>query len=124
LSICENLRRLKGFDVKARAGNDGTKTGARAFAPHGVFALIGFFLTACAGLPNVGGAPLPPERAEAPPTYRDLADIPSPPRVTPPEMNQNTIQTLTDDRAKTAQAADDLRRQPFDQPDSTSQPGF
>jgi len=81
-------------------------------------------LGACGGLPKIAGSPLPPEPMAAKPVYRDLADIPAPPTVTPPEMNQGTIQTLTDDRAKTAQAADDLRREPFNQPDSAIQPGF
>ena len=58
------------------------------------------------------------------PVYRDLADIPEPPPVTPQAANDMTIETLAEDRAKTAHAADDLRRQPFMQPDSDIKPGF
>jgi hypothetical protein len=39
-------------------------------------------------------------------------------------MNRSTIEALTTDRAKTAQAAQDLRRQPFMQPDPATKPGF
>jgi hypothetical protein len=38
--------------------------------------------------------------------------------------NEMTIEGLAQDRAKTAQAAEDLRRQPFMQPDSDTKPGF
>jgi hypothetical protein len=72
----------------------------------------------------IGGAPVPPDPTDVRPVYRDLADIPDAPSVTPSEMNEDTIQALTQDRAKTAQAAQDLRRQPFDQPDSATQSGF
>jgi len=82
-------------------------------------------LAACAGLPSVGGRPLPPEGSQAAePIYRDLADIPAPPSITPPDVNQGMIEALTADRAKTAQAAEDLRRQPFDQPDPATKLGF
>jgi hypothetical protein len=83
-----------------------------------------FALGACAELPRIAGAPLPPAKDEPPPMYRDLADIPEPPPITPVAENESTIQTLTEDRAKTAQAAEDLRRQPFDQPDNSKLPGF
>jgi hypothetical protein len=114
----------KGFDVRPKAGKGRTGVGARSFAPLAVFAPVAFSLAACAGLPQIGGAPLPPEGTQAQPIYRDLADIPDPPPITPMEANQGTIQALTEDRAKTAQAAEDLRRQPFNQPDSATQPGF
>jgi hypothetical protein len=58
------------------------------------------------------------------PVYRDLADIPPAPSVTPMADNEMTIEGLAQDRAKTAQAAEDLRRQPFMQPDSDTKPGF
>jgi hypothetical protein len=83
-----------------------------------------FALGACAELPRIGGEPLPPEKGQAAPVYRDLADIPQPPVVTSHEDNESTIQTLTEDRAKTAQAGEDLRKEPFDQPDSSKTPGF
>jgi len=81
-------------------------------------------LGACAELPRIGGSPLPPLMDEPAPVYRDLADIPAAPAITPQEENDSTIQALTEDRAKTAQAAEDLRRQPFMQPDSDTKPGF
>jgi hypothetical protein len=97
---------------------------ARAFAPLGLVALTALLLGACSGLPKIDGAPLPPEPMQAKPVYRDLADIPDPPAVTPTEMNQGTIQALVKDRAITVQTADDLRRQPFNQPDSAAKTGF
>ena len=81
-------------------------------------------LGACAELPRIAGSPLPPPKDEPGPVYRDLADIPQPPLITPPEQTDNAIQTLTEDRAKAAQAAEDLRRQPFEQPDTSKTPGF
>ena len=98
------------------------KTGAIRRARWLVPAL--FVLGACAELPRIGGEPLPPPRDERAPVYRDLADIPEPPVVTPHSENQSTIQALTEDRARTAQAAENLRRQPFDQPDPATVPGF
>jgi len=83
-----------------------------------------FALGACAELPRIAGSPLPPAKDEPAPVYRDLADIPEPPPITPQAQNESTIQTLTEDRAKAAQAAQDLRRQPFDQPDNSKLPGF
>jgi hypothetical protein len=81
-------------------------------------------LVACAGLPKIDGAPLPPEPMQTKPVYRDLADIPAPPAISPPEMNQAAIQALMKDRAAAVETADNLRRQPFTQPDSAVQPGF
>jgi hypothetical protein len=110
--------------VRTRAPEGQTTGGARAFAPLSLVALTAFVLGGCGGLPKIGGAPLPPEPMQAKPVYRDLADIAAAPMVTPPEMNERTIQALMKDRATTAQTADDLRRQPFNQPDSAVQPGF
>ncbi|HMI96025.1 MAG TPA: hypothetical protein VK479_05885 [Micropepsaceae bacterium] len=87
--------------------------------------LMAVALAACASLPSIGGQQLPKETTPtAPPVYRDLADIPEPPGVSPPEANQEAIQSLTMDRAKTAQTAEDLRRQPFTMPDPSTPPGF
>jgi hypothetical protein len=117
--VCGICGDSEGLDVKA-VGNGG-KVGWRAYA----FAPLCLFgLAACSGLPEIGGAPLPPETSPVMPVYRDLADIPEPPAITPQAANDMTIETLADDRAKTAQAADDLRRQPFMQPDSDIKPGF
>ena len=87
-----------------------------------VLCLLG--LAACSSLPRIGGSPLPPETSAVEPVYRDLADIPPAPSVTPQPDNEVTIKGLAEDRAKTAQAAEDLRQQPFMQPDSDTKPGF
>ena len=88
-------------------------------------ALLGLFaLAACGSLPKIAGAMLPPDTSTTPPVYRDLADIPEPPAITPQSANNMTIDALAQERASTAQAADDLRRQPFMQPDNDTKPGF
>ena len=109
----------KAFAVDRLRNSSETCFGARFFAP-----LILLALAACSSLPAIGGSPLPPDPDSAGPVYRDLADIPDPPAITAHSANETTIGTLTDDRAKTAQAAQDLRRQTFMQPDSNTQPGF
>jgi len=89
--------------------------------------LLALILAACAGLPAIGGRPLPPATGQAgAPLYRDLAGIPDPPPISLPEANQAAIQSLTMDRARTAEAAEDLRRQPFAPPDPAPPlpPGF
>jgi hypothetical protein len=114
----------KGFGVRRTAERGEIRGAARAFASLLVQTAAVLVLAACSGLPEINGAPLPPEKNAARPIYRDLADIPDPPTVAAPEMNESAIETLTEDRAKTAQAAEDLRRQPFNQPDSANHPGF
>ena len=87
--------------------------------------LLAVALAACAELPRIGGLALPKEPAPAtPPVYRDLADIPEPPMISPPEANQATIDALSVERAKTAQTAEELRRQPFTMPDPAMTLGF
>jgi hypothetical protein len=83
-----------------------------------------FALAACSSLPKIAGATLPPDTSATQPVYRDLADIPQPPLTTSPSANNMTIDALAQDRASTAQAAEDLRRQPFMQPDNATKPGF
>ena len=81
--------------------------------------LLAVALAACAGLPRIEGLALPKEAAPAtPPVYRDLADIPEPPKISAPEENQEAIDSLMADRAKTEQTAEALRRQPFTMPES------
>jgi len=87
--------------------------------------LLTVALAACAGLPTIGGQNLPKETAPTtPPVYRDLADIPEPPVISPPEANEAAIESLMADRAKTAQTAEELRRQPFTMPDPAMTLGF
>jgi len=66
--------------------------------------LMGLGLAACAG------------RNGPPPVYRDLADIPNRPQVAPQSANDAVAQSLSEDRTRTNQAAEDLRRAPFDTP--------
>ena len=49
--------------------------------------------------------------------FRDLADIPEKPAVTAREVNDQTAQSLAEDRARTAQAVEDLRNEPFSPPE-------
>jgi hypothetical protein len=110
----------KGIEVKAMAvrGRNRRRVG---FLPP----LMAVALAACADLPAIGGQQLPKETSPAAPTvYRDLADIPEAPPVSRPEVNQEAIQSLMMDRAKTAQTAEDLRQQPFTMPDPSTPPGF
>src|SRR5262252_7577962 len=66
--------------------------------------LMGLGLAACGG------------RGVPPPTYRNLADIPDRPQVAPQSANEAVSQSLSEDRSKTNQAAEDLRTAPFDTP--------
>ncbi len=43
------------------------------------------------------------------PVYRNLADIPDRPPVTPKDMNDKAVQNLAEERAKTMEAAEKLR---------------
>jgi hypothetical protein len=49
--------------------------------------------------------------------FRDLADIPEKPAVTAREVNDQAAQSLAEDRARTAQAVEDLRNEPFSPPE-------
>ena len=84
--------------------------------------LMAVALVACTHLPVIEGEQLSKEMSPA--VYRDLADIPDAPRVSPPATNQEAIGSLMMDRAKTAQTAEDLRQQPFDMPDPSTPLGF
>ena len=56
------------------------------------------------------------------PVYRDLADIPERPDVTPTSMNQQAVQNLRDERARTMEAAESLRREPVTPPEPAPPP--
>ena len=87
--------------------------------------LMAVALAACAGLPAIGGEQLPKDTSPAGPVvYRDLADIPEAPPISPPAANQAAIESLMTDRAKTAETAEDLRGQPFNMPDPSTPLGF
>ena len=49
--------------------------------------------------------------------FRDLADIPGRPDVASREANDRAVQALEDDRARTAQAIEGLRNEPFAPPE-------
>ena len=49
--------------------------------------------------------------------FRDLADIPERPGVTAREVNDQAAKSLADDRARTAQAIESLRSEPFAPPE-------
>lgn len=49
--------------------------------------------------------------------FRDLADIPEKPDVTAREVNEQVEQALEEDRARTAQAIEGLRNEPFSPPE-------
>ena len=49
--------------------------------------------------------------------FRDLADIPEKPAVTDRSVNDQASQALMEDRARTAQAAESLRSEPFSPPE-------
>jgi hypothetical protein len=110
----------KGVEVRAMAATGRNRRWV-GFLPS----LVAVALAACAGLPAIEGEQLPKEPSPAAPVvYRDLADIPEAPAISPPAANQEAIQSLMMDRAKTAQTADDLRQQPFTMPDPSTPPGF
>ena len=93
--------------------------------PRFVPFLLAVALAACSGLPTIEGAQLPKDTGPAAPiVYRDLADIPDAPPISPAEAKEEAIQSLMMDRAKTAETAEDLRRQPFNMPDPSTPVGF
>ena len=49
--------------------------------------------------------------------FRDLADIPERPAVTAREANDLAVEALKEDRARTAQAGEDLRTEPIVPPE-------
>ena len=49
--------------------------------------------------------------------FRDLADIPERPAVTARELNDQAVESLKEERSRAAQAAEDLRREPFAPPE-------
>jgi hypothetical protein len=77
---------------------------------------------ACGGMPKIAGlqAPVSPAITGAPvesPQYRNLANLPE--RPTPPDSKDNdqTVRSLTEERAKAAEEGERLRTQPFATPD-------
>jgi hypothetical protein len=70
-----------------------------------VLVSAGFVLSGC------GGA------SDGMVVFRDLADIPERPGVTARDVNDQALESLAEDRARTAQAADSLRDEPFTTPE-------
>jgi hypothetical protein len=71
----------------------------------GLFALAAMILGGCSGASGI--------MVE----FRDLADIPERPEVTNRAANDEAVQSLTEDRARAAQAAESLRSEPFSPPE-------
>jgi hypothetical protein len=69
------------------------------YRPRG--ALLAFAM-ALMGLGGCGGSEV---------VYRNLADIPDRPQVTPKDMNDKAVQNLTEERAKAMEAGENLRRE-------------
>ena len=74
-------------------------------ASGALMVLLAVALGGCLGSPN------------AMVVYRDLADIPERPGVTAREVNDQAAKSLEDDRARTAQAIEGLRTEPFTPPE-------
>ena len=74
-------------------------------ASGALLALLAVGLGGCLGSPN--------EMV----VFRDLADIPERPGVTAREVNDRAAKSLADDRARTAQAIEGLRSEPFESPE-------
>ena len=73
--------------------------------PVALLALMSVWLGGCLGMPDSSVV------------FRDLADIPERPDVTSREANDRTVEALKDDRARTAQAIEGLRNEPFAPPE-------
>jgi len=54
--------------------------------------------------------------------FRDLADIPERPDITAREVNDEAAKALAEDRARTAQAIESLRSEPFTPPEPAPPP--
>ncbi len=74
-------------------------------APVALLALLAVSLGGCLGTPDTMVV------------FRDLADIPERPDVTAREVNDRAAQSLEEDRARTAQAIEGLRSEPFAAPE-------
>jgi len=68
-------------------------------------------------LPALGGC-----SSREMPVYRDLADIPERPDVTSGSVNQEDRQNLMEERARTMEAAENLRREPVTTPEPAPPP--
>ena len=86
--------------------------GANRWVERGCVAALAAVLASCAALPAWTGLRMSNQtRAAGPVVYPDLAAIPERPSGLPgAEQRQEIVQALEADRALTAQAADDLRR--------------
>ena len=85
-------------------------------------------LAGCTSLPSWTGLHLPADQTSngQPVTYPDLAQIPERPvALDSPDQRQEQVRLLTEDRARTAQAGEALRREietDFQQPEPPSEP--
>jgi hypothetical protein len=75
-------------------------------------------LGGCSMVPGLGTPKLPAGANPAPSLhYADLSAIPAKPSTSPEAERKEAEKSLAQDRASTAQAADELRHAPFDVPD-------
>ena len=72
--------------------------------------LVAIALGGCLGMPD------------AMVVFRDLADIPERPDITSRDVNDEAAQSLAEDRARTAQAIESLRSEPFTPPEPAPPP--
>jgi hypothetical protein len=100
--------RFARFEGRESAGLSGTSTmvSTKALsAPVALLALLSVALGGCLG------------SSDNMVVFRDLADIPGRPDVTAREVNDRAAQSLEEDRARTAQAIEGLRNEPFATPE-------
>jgi hypothetical protein len=118
--LARRIGPLGGADMAWMAARPGYWRGWAALLP-GLAVLLAACATAPGFAPAVPGAQPQPDSI----VYRNLAEIPERPEAPPMEAVDKTVQDLTTDRAMAAQAADALRRAPFDTPDpATLQSGL
>ena len=93
----------------------------RGFSASSFAILLVFCCASCAEMPKIAG--LDPvvagTRAEAP-DYRNLAELPQRPTPVDSAKNEETVRSLSDERAKTSEEGDHLRNEPF----ATPEPGM
>ena len=77
------------------------------YRPAGAFLALAMAVMGLGGCGGMGASP---------PVYRNLADIPDRPQVTPKETNEKAVQNLAEERAKTMEAGENLRREPVTTP--------
>ena len=90
----------------------------------GLTILLALALASCSEMPKLAALQVPSPTITGAsadsPGYRNLADLPERPKPVDSMENQETVRTLTQERAKTAEEGERLRSQPF----ATPEPGM